>query len=549
MRFIASSALALALSLSRPAGAVTAGHGGGPEPAPPAGTSCLPTGLSDALRAQLPPSSSRARGVQTTLYADPMPGGINSFGRTITNYVDLDPTAGILDWNCGAVTYDGHTGNDIEIRDFYDMDSGVPILCAAPGTVVQTHDGEFDRQTQWLPGVTANDVIVQHADGSYAYYWHMRKGSVRVGLGQVVATGDTLGLVGSSGFSSGPHLHFETQDAGTREPYSGTCNAVASRWLTQGPYVWSYPFQVFNGGVTTLLPDWPTVCERPPSKTHVTAGSRVYGWFRPRNIRATDVITYHYFAPGGGLYSGFSFQPGTTYTSSFWWGYTTITDYLPYYGDWQLDMLVNGVVVSTFFFTVDGQPDQLPTIPARTLYARTNGSLDVDLAGVDPDGSVFWHNLQTGPAHGTATLGNTRRHLMHYVPAPAYEGPDSVTVYATDDENTNGPASVIRFNVTNLLAVGGDVAPGLELSAPSPNPVRATSRLAFRIPALGGASLELYDVSGRRVAAWSRVALAAGPHEVAWDALAGGRAVGAGVYFVRLSAAGQVRTRRVCVLD
>lgn len=196
--------LALAVMLLAGAARSQVAGGGAPGP-PPAGGDCItaPERAATAAavaRAHLAVPAGPER-VEVTFYADPMPGGINSFGRTVTNYVDLDPTTGSLrDWNCGTVTYDGHTGDDIEIRDFYDMDAGVPILCAAPGTVVATHDGEFDRQTQWLSGVTANSVTVQHADGSQALYWHMRKGSVRPVVGQVVATGDTLGMVGSSGF-------------------------------------------------------------------------------------------------------------------------------------------------------------------------------------------------------------------------------------------------------------------------------------------------------------------------------------------------------------
>ena len=475
--------LVLALMLARSFAAGAAGFAGGPPPPPPAGASCLPAEQSQALRASLPPPAG-ARSVTSTLYADPMPGGINSFGRTVTNYVDLDPSTGLLDWNCGSVTYDGHTGVDIEIRDFCDMDAGVPILCAAPGTVAQTHDGEFDRQTQWLSGVTANDVIVQHADGSYADYWHMRKGSVRVTTGQAVATGDTLGFVGSSGFSSGPHLHFETQDGGTREPYLGSCNPGASRWISQGPYVWTYPFQLFNSGVTTLVPTWPTVCERPPSKTHFSAGSPVYGWIRTRNILFNDQLTYQWYSPLG-PYSSHSFSPGTSYASSFWYVWWTMPTSASYFGSWHLDILRNGVTIASIPYVLDGNANQAPTLPSRTLWVHANGSIDVDLAGQDADGSVFWHNLQTGPVHGVATLGNTRRHLLHYVPAPGYVGADSVTVYATDDENLNGPAAVVHFNVSNLVAVGPAPAPSLELAPPSPNPVRAGSRFAFRLPVQG----------------------------------------------------------------
>jgi murein DD-endopeptidase MepM/ murein hydrolase activator NlpD len=544
MRFLTLMLFALAL----PADALAGGAAGGPVPAPPAGSSCLPAEQSAALRAELPPAF-HAQGVQTTLYADPMPGGTNSFGRTVVNYVDLDPTTGIKDWNCGTNSYDGHTGIDIEIRDFYDMDAGVPILCAAPGVVASMHDGEFDRQTAWLSGVTANDVIVQHADGSTAYYWHMRKGSVRVAAGQAVATGDTLGFVGSSGFSSGPHLHFETYDGGTREPYAGSCNAVASRWITQLPYVWSYPFQLFGNGLTTVPLTWPLILERVPSKTHVVAGGTIYSWIRSRNLASTDLVTYQFYSPLGTIWNSYSFYPSGSYSSSWWYIYWTLPTSNTLFGAWHLDILRNGMLIASQPFTLDATPNQLPSIASRSLYVKANGSADVDLAGTDPDGTVFWHNLQTAPAHGTATLSNTRRHLLHYVPTPGYQGADSVTVFATDDENANGAASVIRFNVTSLLAVDAKAARGLELSPPSPNPARAGTRFAFRLPAAGDATLDLLDAGGRRLARWSADGLAAGPHEIAWEALAGARPVRPGLYFARLTSGGASRTQRVSVVE
>ena len=59
-------------------------------------------------------------------------------------------------------------------------------------------------------------------------------------IGATVAAGEFLGNVGSAGFSSGPHLHFENHSGVSGytvlEPYHGTCNAPASLWAQQRPY-------------------------------------------------------------------------------------------------------------------------------------------------------------------------------------------------------------------------------------------------------------------------------------------------------------------------
>lgn len=160
----------------------------------------------------------------------------------ITNYVDLDNNAGTFqDYTCGSRTYDGHNGIDIALSPFpwWMMDNQVAnVIAAAPGTIWDKNDGEFDRKCA-LTNTTANYVIIEHADGSRAYYWHMKNGSVTsLPIGATVSTGTYLGKVGSSGYSTGPHLHFEIHDASGNvvEPYSGTCNNITSLWANQKDY-------------------------------------------------------------------------------------------------------------------------------------------------------------------------------------------------------------------------------------------------------------------------------------------------------------------------
>ena len=95
---------------------------------------------------------------------------------------------------------------------------GAPILAAADGTVETAVDG----MPEVPPGVTAadnptltdassfagNHVIIRMRPGVFALYAHMITGSVRVKVGDRVQTGQELGLLGNSGNTTGPHLHF-----------------------------------------------------------------------------------------------------------------------------------------------------------------------------------------------------------------------------------------------------------------------------------------------------------------------------------------------------
>lgn len=153
----------------------------------------------------------------------------------ILNFTDLDTGAGIRDWDCSGYTYDGHRGYDSMIRSFREQAVGVPIFAVLDGQVVNAHDGEPDQNTAWVD-VPANFVMLDHGGGFYALYWHMKRGSVAVQPGQMVTAGTQIGLTGSSGFSTGPHLHFESWNNGRWfEPSTGPCRSGETFWKSQPP--------------------------------------------------------------------------------------------------------------------------------------------------------------------------------------------------------------------------------------------------------------------------------------------------------------------------
>ncbi|MBA2518403.1 MAG: M23 family metallopeptidase [Chloroflexia bacterium] len=95
---------------------------------------------------------------------------------------------------------------------------GQPVIAVAAGTVVAAVDQFPDQVPNAPTGVTlesanGNHVIIDLGDGRYAFYAHLRAGSVTVRAGDVVRRGDGLGALGNSGSSTGPHLHFHVMSA------------------------------------------------------------------------------------------------------------------------------------------------------------------------------------------------------------------------------------------------------------------------------------------------------------------------------------------------
>ncbi|MCH8197631.1 MAG: M23 family metallopeptidase [Proteobacteria bacterium] len=133
----------------------------------------------------------------------------------IAAHVDLDPGGGVADYACGGLGYDGHKGTDIAIRDRRAMAEGVAVLAAAPGIVKNWRDGMADtgvreagRRRAIEGRECGNGVTIDHGMGWTTQYCHMRRGSVDVVTGQAVTAGQGIGLVGLSGKTSYPHLHF-----------------------------------------------------------------------------------------------------------------------------------------------------------------------------------------------------------------------------------------------------------------------------------------------------------------------------------------------------
>ncbi len=118
----------------------------------------------------------------------------------------------------------GESGNMMKTdgatnEDYYAY--GAELYAVADGEIVDLKDGQPENDPssgqhavpRSFLTLAGNYVILKIADDRFALYAHMIPGSIRVRVGDRVAAGDVLGLLGNSGNSTGPHLHFQINDS------------------------------------------------------------------------------------------------------------------------------------------------------------------------------------------------------------------------------------------------------------------------------------------------------------------------------------------------
>ncbi len=227
----------------------------------------------------------------------------------ISNYVDQDEAAPdmLLDYECGDRTYDlddGFNHNGIDYFNFpfswlgMEQDASI-VVAAADGVIIDKQDGEPDRNCSFNDDAESNYVILEHDDGSASVYLHFKQGSTTArAIGDMVEKGDYLGVVGSSGFSNGPHLHFGVYDSGGGliEPHAGACNSLNSDswWESQENYfVPSLSFVATHSAV----PDFPPCpgVEQPNFKDNFGPGETAFfsAFFRDLLSEVTVNLSLH----------------------------------------------------------------------------------------------------------------------------------------------------------------------------------------------------------------------------------------------------------------
>ncbi len=295
----------------------------------------------------------------------------------ISNFVDHDQdfNGQLLDYNSGERTYDlsnyNHKGTDIFTWPFYwyKMDNNqVEIVAAADGIIIDKDDGNYDRNCGFNDG-NWNAVYLRHSDGSESWYGHMKQNSLTTkNIGASVTAGEYLGIVGSSGSSTGPHLHFEVYDANNNliDPWFGPSNPTitSSWWQNQKPYFDPKINKVSTHSAEPEFPDCPQQ-EILNLKNNFVSGDTIFFYTYYQDQLRDMVSSYKVYTPENLIWSQWSASlTQADYWVASYWGWWNVLPSNASQGDWRFSVVFNGLEYShTFQVNVPNAVEDNEQIP------------------------------------------------------------------------------------------------------------------------------------------------------------------------------------------
>ncbi|ADR21158.1 hypothetical protein MATR_12130 [Marivirga tractuosa] len=292
----------------------------------------------------------------------------------ISNFVDHNEAYPdqILDYNCGTVSYDlpsgyNHAGVDIFAAPFpwMKMDNNqVVIVAAVAGVIIYKAGSNYDLNCDFSNSESWNAVYVLHEDGSTAWYGHLKKNSLtEKEVGETVSTGEFLGVMGSSGSSTGPHLHFELYNSDDEliDPYVGPCNPSTSTswWRNQKPYKDPRVLKIMTH-IDAPIPYGCVSEEQYNAEINFSPGQNIFLASYLSDQTVGDVLYHRLLSPGGEIFDEWEKEFESNYASSYWYYTRSINNSLPT-GKWTYQVVYESQQVLSHNFYIKNE-DQKPIL-------------------------------------------------------------------------------------------------------------------------------------------------------------------------------------------
>jgi len=389
----------------------------------------------------------------------------NTYNRVVIYTGDDLPSCTLLPPPC--YWYDGHDG--------YDYSSyGRDVVAAADGIVDVVYINYYEPGwSDWCsyPYTPVNAVIINHdpdGDGQFEFktrYWHLASIAVNPSTGQAWATGDaiqqgmTLGPTGSTGCSSGPHLHFAVRRGGVQFDQYGWGGGYDDPWGPWGASFWLWANSNASYAAETMSID------SPAPNAHVGGTVQVSGW----------AINRHY-GPNSGVDRVVLYLDDEARTGQYL-GEATYGDYRPDVGNafgdqrfdysgFHFDWDSNSVPVGThtlyvyahsvrnnnWFFQSRTVIVDVDTVPPHNPTAVDPGFM-VSQPGCPTNGNNCWQNVENDPNFTWSGAWDARSGILGYY---YYWGDSQIgdpTTWTTSSGFDPGPITDPTGSATYYLRV------------------------------------------------------------------------------------------------
>lgn len=449
---------------------------------------------------------------------------------TITNFRDNNRNKkDSIDWNGGKRTYDQHEGLDIALNPlaWTQMDEMVvAVVAAAPGVLVASHDGELDRNCVQKDDVDPNFVVIRHADGHFSLYLHLKKGSVTArAIGSAIVEGEYLGKPGSSGRSTGPHLHFDVrkpdwdENLGNIEasidPYQGIKGNSQSFWQNQKTYYEPGVLRILTTDSKGVkLASCPTTKEDFLEVNHYSTSDELYAHIYARDGRVGNILVYTLYDPNGKAVKTSLYVVENDYFNWFRYSFGYKFADNPVQGTWKI-VVIFGTREYVHYLTLGCPGDESFSKPISGNFGYISGGSITSTAKVDNAHLRFEAAKAISLLPGFEVRNGS---IFKGIIDPCFVSPTLVAT-ATDEVDL-GSANLVVY----------------------PNPFTGSTKIRYTLPSNQMTSIQVYSAIGQLVATpLPQQTQTSGIHEMDFQA----ENLPAGLYFLVLQTGATRRAERL----
>jgi len=377
-------------------------------------------------------------------------------------------------------------------------------------------------------------------------YVHMKTWSVTAKtLGSTVVAGEYLGVVGSSGASGGPHLHFEVWDHlnNVVDPWMGPCNIAnpSSWWANQLPYYDSALNKISTHSQRVEWGECPNA-----DVTHISnsflPGSTIYFYAFGRDALMGDRYDFHVYRPDNSEFSSWSL----TFNLDTHWSAISLGDSITIppseqTGNWRYDVDYKGVTYQHQF-----EISQFSAVTFAGVWVSVN-QVGVELSwelNADEPLSGFRVYRSSGENSAAITLASESR--------LGAESRRCVDTAVTPGETYVYSIAAVKPDGTEVRSC--EVTASIPLSEPAlsqnfPNPFNPSTTIRYTVSKTSPIILDVFDTEGRLVVTLLDRTSPTGTHSVTWDGKdRRGNAVSSGLYFYKLVVGSRAYTKKMVLL-